>query len=81
MIERLKTQEYKEIIKQNYFWRSFSQKEVDWVEVRNQRLRALEFKFKKSSKNKMPKEFIKFYNPVSFEFIDRDNWLELVEMD
>ena len=38
VVERLKKQSYTQIYSNNYFWRTWDQKEVDWVEERNGQL-------------------------------------------
>ncbi|HBX16199.1 MAG TPA: hypothetical protein DEF57_02745, partial [Candidatus Magasanikbacteria bacterium] len=58
--ERLKTQSYKNIFANNYFWRTWDQKEIDWLEEREGKLFAFEFKWKEDKK-KPPEEFIKNY--------------------
>jgi predicted AAA+ superfamily ATPase len=42
-IERIKKQHYKNIFANNYFWRTWDQKEVDFVEERDGRLFGYEF--------------------------------------
>ncbi len=46
--ERLKYQEYKRITSNNYFWRTYEQQEIDWVEERSGSLYGYEFKWKES---------------------------------
>jgi hypothetical protein len=41
--ERLKKQEYKRIHASNYFWRTHTKQEVDWVEERDGALFGYEF--------------------------------------
>ncbi len=43
-MERLKKQKYSGIISNNYFWRTYDKKEVDWVEERNGKLSGYEIK-------------------------------------
>lgn len=42
--ERLKYQEYKRLSSNNYFWRTYEQQEIDWVEERDGSLFGYEFK-------------------------------------
>lgn len=77
--ERLKYQEYNGIVSNNYFWRTYEQQEVDWVEERDGSLFAYELKWK-DSKVKIPTQWKKAYPDSSFEVINKDNfsyWLKL----
>lgn len=75
--ERLKRQEYTPIYANNYFWRTWDQQEIDWVEERDGKLFGFEFKWstKKKSKNK---EFTKTYKEASLTTITPDNYLEFI---
>lgn len=75
--ERLKTQNYKSIYANNYFWRTWDQKEIDWLEEREGRLFAFEFKWKEDKK-KAPKEFLKNYPDSKFQIVNRDNYLDFL---
>jgi len=43
--ERLKFQSYNKMIVNNYFWRTYDQQEIDWVEDRGGKLYGYEFKW------------------------------------
>jgi hypothetical protein len=73
--ERLKYQEYNRISTNNYFWRTYEQQEIDWVEEREGTLFAYEFKWKES-KVKVPTQWQKAYPDSSFQLINRDNFGE-----
>lgn len=76
--ERLKFQEYKRLSSNNYFWRTYEQQEVDWVEERDGSLFGYEFKWKES-KVKVPTQWKNAYPDSSFEVINKDNfenWLK-----
>lgn len=76
--ERLKFQEYKRISSNNYFWRTYEQQEVDWVEERDGSLFGYEFKWKES-KVKVPTQWKNAYPDSSFEVINItnfENWLK-----
>ncbi|MBM4402117.1 MAG: DUF4143 domain-containing protein [Candidatus Cloacimonetes bacterium] len=75
--ERLKAQAYKKIYSNNYFWRTWDKKEIDWVEEREGKLFGYEFKWQKE-KVKAPKDWLKTYDNASFEVISKDNYLEFV---
>jgi uncharacterized protein len=73
--ERLKYQEYKRLSSNNYFWRTYEQQEVDWVEERDGSLFGYEFKWKED-KVKIPTQWKNAYPEASFEVINMDNYIE-----
>lgn len=76
--ERLKYQEYKRLSSNNYFWRTYEQQEIDWVEERGGSLFGYEFKWNES-KVKVPSQWQNYYPNASFEVINRHNferWLK-----
>lgn len=76
--ERLKYQEYKKISSNNYFWRTYEQQEIDWVEERGGSLYGYEFKWKED-KVKIPTQWENAYPNASFEVINKFNfekWLK-----
>jgi predicted AAA+ superfamily ATPase len=60
-----------------YFWRTFSQQEVDLVEVENGSLQAFEFKWG-SKMPAVPSQFISSYPDASYSVINRDNYLNFI---
>jgi hypothetical protein len=77
LMERFKKQTYDEIYTNNYFWRTYDQKEIDLVEEREGKLFAYEFKWKQD-KAKKPAEFLETYKNSSFEIINQDNYLDFI---
>ncbi len=71
--ERLKYQEYNRLSSNNYFWRTYEQQKVDWVEERDGSLFGYEFKWKES-KVKIPTQWKNAYPDSSFEVINKDNF-------
>jgi predicted AAA+ superfamily ATPase len=71
--ERLKYQEYKKISSNNYFWRTYDQQEIDWVEERGGSLYGYEFKLKQD-KVKIPTQWENAYPNASFEVINNLNF-------
>ncbi len=76
-IERLKKQHYQKIYSNNFFWRTWNQKEIDMVEEREGRLFGYEFKYG-DKKIKPPKEWSGTYKNASFEVINQDNYLDFI---
>ncbi len=72
--ERLKKQRYTKLFSNNYFWRTYDQKEVDFVEERDGRLFGFEFKWSKSN-SKPPALWLETYPEASFEAIRPGNYL------
>jgi len=75
--ERLKFQEYKSTYSHNYFWRTYDQKEIDWLEDREGILFAYEFKYK-DKKVKCPKSFKEAYPDSVFTCITSENYLDFI---
>ncbi|NGX35169.1 MAG: hypothetical protein K1060chlam1_01541 [Candidatus Anoxychlamydiales bacterium] len=77
VIERLKKQQYLEHFSNNYFWRTYDQKELDWVEEKEGKLFGYEFKWNKSI-SKPPKLWLDTYKKASFECINQKNYLKFI---
>ncbi len=77
IVERLKRQEYLLETANNYFWRTYSKKEVDLVEERGGKLHGYEIKWGKA-KPRPPKEWATAYPEASWELINRDNYLGFI---
>lgn len=75
--DRLKFQEYKSVHSHNYFWRTYDQKEIDWIEEREGKLFAYEFKWKEK-KTQCPKNFSDAYPNSVFSCVHADNYLKFI---
>ncbi|MFN9683015.1 MAG: ATP-binding protein, partial [Bacteroidota bacterium] len=73
--ERLKYQEYRRISSNNYFWRTYEQQGIDWVEERDGSLFGYEFKWKEE-KVKIPTQWKSAYPDASFNLININNFSE-----
>lgn len=73
-MERIKAEKYLEIPANNYFWRTWDKKEVDWIEERQGKLFGFEFKYSKD-RIKIAKEFLAAYPEAEVEIINQDNYL------
>lgn len=76
--ERLKYQNYTEISVSNYFWRTYDQQELDWLEDQNGKLNGFEFKWNERRKSKIPKAFRKAYPEATFEVINKQDYLYFI---
>jgi len=77
--ERLKKQHYQRQLAKNYFWRTYDQQEIDWLEERDQQLSAFELKWGKRKRAKVPAAFRKAYPKAEFNVINRDNYLDFIQ--
>ncbi|MBP6128268.1 AAA family ATPase [Flavobacterium sp.] len=76
--ERFKKQKYKKIYKQNYFWRTYDQQELDWLETEAETMAGYEFKWNENRKTKIPGAFAKAYPEATFEVINKQNYLDFI---
>lgn len=76
--ERIKYQNYTQKNVTNYFWRTYDQQELDWLEEENGNLIGYEFKWNENRKSKIPTAFAKAYPEASFEVINKQNYLEFI---
>jgi predicted AAA+ superfamily ATPase len=73
IVERMKHLRYAEKEAKHYFWRTTQQQEIDLVEEKDERLTALEFKWNKTAKAKIPQTFIENYPGSGTMIISPDN--------
>ncbi|HRK62352.1 MAG TPA: ATP-binding protein [Candidatus Omnitrophota bacterium] len=80
VVERLKRHAYKNHFVNSFFWRSYSQKEIDLVEEHEGRLHAYEMKWSphKTLKIKPPAEWLKLYPEALFSVITPANYLDFI---
>ena len=78
VMERIKKQEYLQILSNNYFWRTYDQKEIDWVEEREGKLYGYEIKWETKKIRNPPKDWIEGYQNAQFQVIHRDNYLKFI---
>jgi uncharacterized protein len=77
MSERLKTQSYRRMLVNNYFWRTYDQQELDLIEERDGKLFAYEFKWKEK-KVKPPQTWATSYPDSEFQVISPQNYLDWI---
>jgi len=76
--ERIKKQEYLNIQANNYFWRTYDKKEIDFIEERGGKLYAYEIKWKSKKVIAPPQEWCSAYPHSDFKVIFPDNYLEFI---
>lgn len=75
--ERMKKKSYTKIYTNNYFWRTHTGAELDFVEEAGGKLFGFEFKFN-NKKPKAPGSWLETYSNSSFNFVNLDNYLEFI---
>lgn len=76
--ERVKKQNYQKIKTRNFFWRTYDQQELDWLEETSDNLTGFEFKWDEKRKSKIPAAFAKAYPDAGFEVINKSNYLDFI---
>jgi uncharacterized protein len=75
--ERLKFNQYRRIESSSFFWRTAQQQEIDYIEKRNDKIFAFQFKWNEKRKAKFSKTFTLNYNPETM-VVNRLNFREFV---
>lgn len=78
-VERMKKLAYEDNRANCYFWRTYDQREIDWVEESGGKMKGFEFKWRKD-KFKIPKDFIESYKNSSVELINKQNFLDFIKI-
>lgn len=76
--ERLKHNHYNQSYVNVFFWRNHAQQEIDYIEEKNGRFRAFEFKWNTRKKAFFSKSFLKAYPNTDTRVIQRDNYHEFL---
>ena len=77
IVERIKRDAYMKKYKNYYFWRTYTQKEVDFIEEYDGKIVAYEFKFKPQT-TQSPKAWQDSYPDAQYSTIHIDNYLEFI---
>lgn len=76
--ERIKKNHYDKTYANQWFWRTQSQKEIDYLEEYNGQLNAYEFKWNSKKTAKAPNDFTKAYPDAVFRVVTLDNFQEFI---
>ncbi len=76
--ERIKYQSYNRLLVSNYFWRTYDQQEIDWIEDRDGMLHAYEIKWNPKQKAKIPVAWKKAYKNATFSVLNREHYLDFI---
>lgn len=77
MLERKKLLNYTKTYASQYFWRTYTGAELDYIEERGGNLHTFEFKFNHKI-SKIPQSFIDTYKNSRFETINKDNYIKFL---
>jgi len=78
IVERSKSNANRRRFVNSWFWRTYDQKEVDYIEEKGGQISAFEFKFRPSVKLKRPEKFLETYPESAFNIITSENYLEFL---
>ncbi len=76
--ERIKLKSYENSKTEFYFWRTTQQQEIDLIEVENDTLKAIEFKWNPKSKAKISKTFLRAYPEATTQVVTSGNFEEFL---
>jgi len=79
--ERIKYTHYQRIYANHYFWRTHAQQEIDYIEERDGKLYAFEFKWNPAKKTRFTKTFLQAYPDSVTQVVNRDNFMEFIAYD
>ncbi len=74
IVERMKYRIDNQIYTNDFFWRTHSQQEIDFIEEYDGKLHAFEFKWNPKKKRKFPKSFLTAYPNSETEVINSGNY-------
>lgn len=78
VMERVKFLEYSSDARNQYFWRTYAQQEIDLVEEQGDQLDGYEFKWSSTRKLTAPREWVRTYPQATFTVITPKNYLDYV---
>jgi uncharacterized protein len=79
MVERRKINQYTQRRVNSYFWRTYDQKEIDYIEEGGGKISGFEFKWQGEMKESTKREFIRSYPESELMTITRQNFDKFLE--
>lgn len=76
--ERIKFLQFNRIYANQYFWRTHSKQEIDYIEEKEGHIYAYEIKWNPRKKIKFPEKFITTYTPKELKVITQSNFDEFI---
>ena len=80
MVERRKTNEYKNRHVNDYFWRTYDKKEIDLIEEGGGKLTGFEFKWKGKTERRATKDWLETYAESSYSVITSSNFRNFLKI-
>ncbi len=77
-VERLKKKSYHALTGPRYYWRTYAQQEIDFIEENNGKIAATECKWSPRSKSSPPSEWKQAYPGSSYHIVHPGNYLDFV---
>jgi uncharacterized protein len=81
MSKRQKSLHYQAIWAKSYFWRTYQQQEIDYIEESDGQFVAFEFKWNEKAKGRISNTFIESYKPVHTQVIHPNNFESFIQFD
>ena len=78
LAERIKYQHYTNLQVGNFFWRTYEQQEIDWIEESGGKLMAYELKWNPAKTVRVPTAWAKAYPESGFQVIHPENYLQWI---
>lgn len=78
IVERMKHKSNNFVVGSSYFWRTYDQKEIDYIEEAEGKINGFEFKWGKETKIRGKNKFEETYGG-NVKIINRENYLDFVE--
>jgi len=75
--ERIKYQSYNYLFTNNYFWRTYDKQEIDWIEEKDGKISAYEFKYS-DNRVKIPGGWKNNYPDSEYRVITKNNYLDFI---
>lgn len=76
--ERQKLKHYRQLYSNDYFWRTYAQQEIDYVEESDGKLKAFEFKWNPKKSGRFPKSFLAAYPNTETATVTRNNFIPFI---
>ncbi len=74
----MKTLSYSGDLVKPYFWRSVTDLEIDYIELRGDEIYAYEFKWGKGHRARKPRSFLSLYPEAHFTVVDQENFVDFI---
>lgn len=78
MAERMKVRKYSQVYGETYFWRTTQQQEIDYLEEKDGKIDAFEYKWSSKEKVHFPKTFSEAYPDSSLKLVNPSNYEEFL---